>query len=188
MWEQEIYANWHVTEVNIRKLTLSLLLTNGTEAAWFLRQGSLQTDPEVENCGWKADWGELGDNIYRNVKSQDWARGEVIALSWSYRKLWSWDGLPDLTQIEARQILAFVPFHQAAIGLQCTWERTWPWARQWPSAVGSAWWGVHLSAEGWVHQSLEENWAEHLGFTVSVFCYKINCNEEISIQGPTVTD
>ena len=41
----------YVTEVQIRKLTLGLLLTNGTEVVWFLGEGSLQTDPEMESCG-----------------------------------------------------------------------------------------------------------------------------------------
>ena len=35
--------------------------------------------------------------------------------------------------------LAFVSFHQPVTGLQCTWERTRPGARQCPSAVGNAW-------------------------------------------------
>lgn len=75
-------------------------------------------------------------------------------------------------------------------------ERTWPWARQWPSAVANAWWGVHLSAISRQIQQLRDGFMSPrrrtrqstVVSTVSVFCYKINCNKEISIQGPTVTD
>ena len=84
--------------------------------------GSLDRDPCKQILRWRIVGGRL-------IEENSW---EIISIEESrlsqrrnhhsqldLQKAWSWDGLPDLTQIEARQILAFVSFHQAAIGLQC---------------------------------------------------------------------